>query len=55
MTVKCPICGKQTQYEGNPTRPFCSERCQLTDLGEWADGKRAIPSDHKPETQEDSE
>jgi len=22
--------------EGNPFRPFCSERCRLHDLGNWA-------------------
>lgn len=32
----CPICKKETAYEGNPNRPFCSERCRLIDLGAWA-------------------
>ncbi len=36
MTVKCPQCGKETPWEGNPCRPFCSERCKLLDLGAWA-------------------
>ena len=37
MTVKCPICGKETFFgRDNPFRPFCSERCKLTDLGRWA-------------------
>ena len=26
-------------------RPFCSKRCQLIDLGEWAAEEKAIPSD----------
>ncbi|MDC0069608.1 DNA gyrase inhibitor YacG, partial [Gammaproteobacteria bacterium] len=26
-------------------RPFCSDRCRLIDLGEWAEGNRFIPSD----------
>jgi len=34
--MRCPICDKPTQWEGNPVRPFCSERCQLIDLGRWA-------------------
>jgi len=25
-------------------RPFCSKRCQLIDLGQWADEEHAIPS-----------
>ena len=42
--VKCPQCGRLALYAPeNPYRPFCSERCRLIDLGEWADGKYAIP------------
>ncbi len=33
--VRCPICGKKALWEGNPFRPFCSERCKLIDLGRW--------------------
>ncbi len=33
--VKCPHCGQETHWEGNPFRPFCSERCKLLDLGHW--------------------
>ncbi|MCA1957540.1 MAG: DNA gyrase inhibitor YacG [Nitrospira sp.] len=32
----CPLCRKPTSWERNPWRPFCSERCQMTDLGRWA-------------------
>jgi hypothetical protein len=42
--VKCPQCGKQTEYsKENPWRPFCSERCRLIDLGQWADEKYRVP------------
>ena len=34
--MKCPTCDKETVYEGNPYRPFCSQRCKLLDLGNWA-------------------
>jgi len=34
--MKCPICGAPTKWEGNPNRPFCSERCRIIDLGRWA-------------------
>ncbi|MBD0315514.1 MAG: DNA gyrase inhibitor YacG [Nitrospiraceae bacterium] len=34
--MKCPLCRQQTAWAANPWRPFCSERCQLTDLGTWA-------------------
>lgn len=43
-TVTCPSCGAQAPWnKDNPWRPFCSERCKLIDLGEWADGGYAIP------------
>ena len=36
--VSCPTCQKENRYHiDNPFRPFCSERCRLIDLGEWAD------------------
>ena len=34
--MKCPICKKPTVWEGNPDRPFCSERCRIIDLGKWS-------------------
>jgi endogenous inhibitor of DNA gyrase (YacG/DUF329 family) len=34
--MKCPICGKPTVWRDNPDRPFCSERCRILDLGNWA-------------------
>jgi hypothetical protein len=40
---KCPRCGKETAYEANPFRPFCSERCRLIDLGLWFSDAYAIP------------
>ncbi|MCB0341022.1 MAG: DNA gyrase inhibitor YacG [Pseudobdellovibrionaceae bacterium] len=47
--VKCPQCGKDTEYgPENKYRPFCSERCQLIDLGEWAEEKYLIPAEEGP-------
>jgi endogenous inhibitor of DNA gyrase (YacG/DUF329 family) len=40
--MKCPICKKEVAL-GNPEFPFCSERCRLIDLGNWATGKYVIP------------
>lgn len=34
--VSCPTCKKIVVYEECATRPFCSERCKLIDLGQWA-------------------
>lgn len=43
LTVKCPTCRKETPWENNPHRPFCSDRCRLVDLGAWAQERYRIP------------
>ncbi|MEA1063598.1 DNA gyrase inhibitor YacG [Apirhabdus apintestini] len=43
--VTCPTCGKPVIWgENSPCRPFCSKRCQLIDLGEWAAEEKRISS-----------
>ena len=43
MIVKCPTCGKPVPWgKESPYRPFCSERCKLIDLGQWASGVYVI-------------
>jgi endogenous inhibitor of DNA gyrase (YacG/DUF329 family) len=44
--VKCPHCGKETQFQGNEFRPFCSERCKLLDFGAWADEEYSLPAEN---------
>ena len=39
--MKCPICKKDVSMD-NPEMPFCSERCRLIDLGNWASEKYVI-------------
>ena len=41
--MKCPICGKPVEMT-DPEMPFCSERCRLLDLGNWASEKYVISS-----------
>lgn len=36
MQIRCPTCRGHAAWDDNPHRPFCSERCQLIDLGRWA-------------------
>ena len=36
----------------NPYRPFCSERCKLIDLGQWASEAYRIPELEKKEEDE---
>jgi endogenous inhibitor of DNA gyrase (YacG/DUF329 family) len=42
MKANCPICRKQTESETHADFPFCSERCRLIDLGNWASEKYVI-------------
>lgn len=52
--VTCPTCGNKTTWDDNPWRPFCSERCKLIDLGEWANENHRIPGPpHQPLDSED--
>lgn len=47
--VRCPCCGGPSEYSAaNPHRPFCSERCQLIDLGQWASEGYKIPVNTAP-------
>jgi hypothetical protein len=52
----CPICKKPVEEKAGekPSRwfPFCSERCNLVDLGRWLDGKYQIPVEISPEDEE---
>ena len=38
---KCPTCGELADAK---VRPFCSSRCADIDLGNWFQGKYAIPA-----------
>jgi hypothetical protein len=44
-TVRCPTCRREVAWEGNPHRPFCSERCRVLDLGNWATDSYRIPGE----------
>jgi endogenous inhibitor of DNA gyrase (YacG/DUF329 family) len=42
--VPCPRCGRLTEFSAqNKWRPFCSERCRLIDLGDWAAESYRVP------------
>lgn len=47
--VACPQCGKEVVWKSeiSPYRPFCSERCKLIDLGQWASENYSIPIEEK--------
>jgi endogenous inhibitor of DNA gyrase (YacG/DUF329 family) len=39
--VRCPICKKEVHAD-DPNAPFCSDRCRIIDLGNWASEKYVI-------------
>jgi endogenous inhibitor of DNA gyrase (YacG/DUF329 family) len=54
--IACPQCGKKVIWTPeNKFRPFCSERCKLIDLGDWADEKHRVPGEDANLPDEDGE
>ena len=45
--MKCPICKREVN-EQDPYSPFCSERCKVIDLGNWASQGYVISSPLEP-------
>ena len=45
--IHCPVCKKETAWKDNPFRPFCSERCRMIDLGNWASEEYRITGEKK--------
>jgi endogenous inhibitor of DNA gyrase (YacG/DUF329 family) len=42
--IKCPQCSGPSLWDpSNSSRPFCSDRCKLIDLGAWASEEYKIP------------
>ena len=54
--VTCPRCGAQAAWRPeNRYRPFCSQRCKLIDLGDWAMEKYRVPVEEDKDTPEAKE
>lgn len=45
--VKCPQCQTEFIYYESVSRPFCSERCKLVDLGHWFEESYRVPLKEK--------
>ena len=41
----CPVCKKAANKGGSKMYPFCSERCQLVDLGKWLNEEYRVPGE----------
>jgi endogenous inhibitor of DNA gyrase (YacG/DUF329 family) len=49
-TAPCPNCKQPAQIgPANPWRPFCSQRCKMSDLGGWFAGRYSIPAEDESE------
>ena len=54
--VKCPTCEKSVEWnEQSQWKPFCSERCKLIDLGEWASDSHRIAGEELTPQMDDSD
>lgn len=54
LTLPCPTCKKIVMWNSDfPFRPFCSDRCRLIDLGEWASENHKIAGDTLTASQEE--
>ena len=48
VVVACPTCSVAVRWTAdNRWRPFCSERCKLIDLGQWAAEKYRVPAEEQ--------
>lgn len=46
--VTCPTCNAVVSWTAeNRWKPFCSERCKLIDLGQWAAEKFRVPAEEQ--------
>lgn len=51
----CPHCKKESVWQDNPYRPFCSERCRIMDLGAWANEDYKLTTQDSPSSQSDEQ
>jgi uncharacterized protein len=50
--MRCPICRKVVSPDSEFI-PFCSDRCRIIDLGNWASEKYVISTPADPQVLED--
>jgi endogenous inhibitor of DNA gyrase (YacG/DUF329 family) len=54
LQVACPICKKKFNYYESASRPFCSDRCKMVDLGKWLNEEYNVPVVSHSEEMEES-
>ena len=46
---RCPNCRQPGDWDLSEFKPFCSERCQMIDLGRWANEEYRVPLAETPD------
>ena len=46
---RCPTCRQPVDWDASEFKPFCSERCQMVDLGRWANEEYRVPLAETPD------
>ena len=44
LEVTCPACQKKFNYYSSESRPFCTEKCRMVDLGLWLSESYGVPA-----------
>jgi uncharacterized protein len=52
--MRCIICKREVE-PGSTYAPFCSDRCRLIDLGNWAAEKYRISTPRSPQMEEEED
>lgn len=54
-TVACPTCKNPVRWSPEEKfKPFCSERCKLIDLGDWATEAHKTPGEELTAEEEEN-
>lgn len=54
IVVTCPTCKKPVAWVPDQIfKPFCSQRCKLIDLGDWATEAHKIPGEPAYQAEDD--
>jgi endogenous inhibitor of DNA gyrase (YacG/DUF329 family) len=51
MKIKCPECDTIFDYYQSQSRPFCSDKCKMIDLGHWFHESYRIPTKESGENE----
>lgn len=54
LQVTCPTCKHKFNYKESLFRPFCSEKCRLSDLGKWLTESYAVPVEKLTEDEQET-